>query len=187
MKYFLGFLAVVGLIVLVFVLVLGGLGGGKKGPTNKPAEIILSDYTNTATSMRLTIDGPVNANQLHRAIRITIGRDQNVIEQINGYQGTVAKKQSYNSNSQAYETFLRSLQKFNYTKGDTTPALADERGYCPGGQRYIYEIVSGVDTTERFWGSTCGQGTFKGAGPAVRALFRAQIPNYNQFVSGTGL
>ncbi len=187
MKYFLGFLAVVGLIVLVFVLVLGGLGGGKKGAPNKPSEVILSDYTNTATIMRLTVDGPVNADQLHKAVRITVGRDQNVIELITGYQGTVAKKQSYNTNTQAYETFLRSLQKLNFTKGDSTPALADERGFCPSGERYIYEIMSGVDTVERYWGSTCGQGTFKGIGPSVRALFRAQIPDYNLFVNGTGL
>ncbi len=185
MKYFLGFLAVVGLVIVVFFLVLGGLNSGK-GSISKN-HIVLSDYANTSTVMRLTTEGPVNADQNHRVVRITIGRDQNMIEEIRGYQGSVVKQQTYANNQQAYETFLKSLQLLNFTKGNTKSTIVDDRGYCPTGYRYTYEIVSGSTTPEHFWGSSCGQGNFQGLSANIRALFKAQIPDYAQFVSSSRL
>ncbi len=41
----------------------------------------------------------------------------------------------------AYGAFLQSLAHAGFDKGDKDPALKDERGYCPLGNRYIYEIV----------------------------------------------
>lgn len=184
MKYFLAFMGVVVLIVLVFVLVLNGLHGGSKSP--KLAPTVLSDYANTSTAMRLTIDGPINANQNHREVRVTVSRDQNLIEVIQGYQGSVITQQSYANNEPAYEDFLKALQTLGYTRGDNTPALADERGMCPTGERFIYEIDSGATSPQRYWGSSCGNGTFKGSGQAVRNLFRAQIPDYNAITASTG-
>jgi hypothetical protein len=186
MKYFLAFLGVVALIVVVFVLVLNGLhGSGSKTP--KASQVVLSDYANTSTVVRLTVDGPVTADQNHRAVRVTVGRDQSLVEVIKGYQGSVIAQQSYANNTAAYETFLKSLQTLGFTKGDSTPALADERGYCPTGERFIYEIDSGATSVQRYWSSTCSTGTFKGSGQSVRTLFRSQIPNYNVITAGTQL
>ena len=182
MKYFLGFLAAVGLIVLVFVLVFRAFTGGEKEPVKPVTQ--LSSYADTATEVRLTIDGPVSADQDHDRVRITIGRGGNTIEIMQGYQGALVKSQSFSSNTEAYFQFLRSLQLLGYTTGDPSPALADERGQCPLRDRYIYEVVGTSGTIQRYWSTACGVGNFKGKGATIRELFRRQIPGYNKLVTG---
>jgi hypothetical protein len=178
MRYFLGFLAAIGLIVLVFILVLRGFSGGGKPPVNKA---VLSDYTSTETVMQLTLDGPVNADQNHERVRITIGRTINTIEIMKGYENKVVDSRIYPNNEEAYGNFLRSLQLLGYTKGNADPKFADERGACPLGQRYVYEIVSGDASVQRFWNTSCnGGGTFTGAANNIRTLFKQQIPDYSQ-------
>ncbi|HSX34197.1 MAG TPA: hypothetical protein VLF62_00960 [Candidatus Saccharimonadales bacterium] len=181
MKYFIGFIGVVALIILVFVLIVRGFSGG--GSKNDKPQTDLSDYTNTSTVMRFTTEGPVTANQNYDEIRITVGRDASTVEVVNGYQGNVVKAKTYPNNSDAYGNFLRSLQLLNFTKGNPDPKLADERGYCPTGNRYVYEIVSGNADVQRFWIGTCGVGTFKGNSQVIRSLFRSQIPDYATFTS----
>lgn len=175
MKYFIGFIAIVALIILVFVLIVRGFSGGAK---DEPHKTNLSDYSNTSTVMRFTTEGPVTANQDYDEVRITVGRDANTIEIVSGYQGTVVQAKTYPNNSDAYGEFLRSLQLLNYTQGNNSPELADERGYCPNGNRYVYEIVSGISTVQRYWIGSCGAGTFKGNSQVIRQLFRKQIPDY---------
>lgn len=178
MRYFLGFLAAVGLVVLVFVLVLRGLGGGKQSVETK-----LTDYTATDTVMQLTVDGRVVADQEHQAVRVTVGRFENKIEIIRGYQNQIVEVKTYPNNEEAYGTFLRALHLLGYTKGDTDAKKGDERGVCPTGQRYIFEIVTGSASVQRFWKTSCGSGTFKGNSSEVRSLFRAQIPEYSKTTS----
>jgi hypothetical protein len=177
MKYFLGFLGIVALVILVFILVIRGFSGGKKTVTPQTA---LVDYANTATDMRMTIEGPVVADQNFDEIRITVGRDANTIEVVNGYQNKVVQAKTYPNNSDAYANFLRAIDLLGYTKGDTTGKNDDERGFCASGNRYVYEITSGGADSQRFWIGTCGVGTFKGQSSSIRALFRAQIPDYDQ-------
>ncbi len=185
MKYFLAFLGIVALVVLVFILIVRGLTGGHKDA--KAPLVTLSDYANTSTVMRLTVDGPIVADQDHRAVRVTVSRDQNMIEIISGYNGSVIQQQTFSNNQAAYTSFLKALQLMGYTKGNTTAALADERGYCATGDRFIYEIQTNGNSIQRFWYTSCGQGTFKGSNAAVRQLFRAQIPGYAKIAAGLGL
>ncbi|HSX00208.1 MAG TPA: hypothetical protein VLH38_04195 [Patescibacteria group bacterium] len=185
MKYFLGFLGVVVLVVFVFVLVVRGFSHHSSNPPKNQSQ--LSDYTNTSTIMRLSIEGPVAADQSYSEVQVTIGRDANTIEVIKGYQGQVLKSKTFPNNSDAYGNFLRALQLLNYTKGTETPGLADERGYCPDGNRYVYEIVSGAAEVQRYWIGSCGVGTFKGNSAEIRKLFIRQIPGYASFVSNLNI
>lgn len=178
MRYFLGFLAAVGLVVLVFVLVLRGFSGGKDS-----VEVKLTDYTATDTVMQMTVDGKVVADQEHQMVRITVGRAENKIELINGYQNQVVDTKTFPNNEEAYGTFLRALDLLGYTKGDINPKKGDERGVCATGQRFIFEIKTGSANVQRFWKTTCGSGTFKGNSSEVRNLFRAQIPEYSKITS----
>lgn len=182
MRYFLGFLGVVVLIVVVFVLVVRGLSGG--GNNTPKSTTNLANYANTTTVMRYTAEGPVVANQNYNEVRITIGRDANTIEVVQGYEGQVVKAKTYPNNREAYGSFLRALQLLGYTNGVENSGLDDERGYCPGGNRYVYEIISGSADVQRYWKGTCGVGTFQGQSQNIRALFRKQIPDYGTFVTG---
>lgn len=179
MRYFLGFLAVVALIVAVFILVLKGFSSDT--PKDK---INLVDYANSSTVMSIMVDGPINADQLHQSYRITIGRDANTIEVMQGYDYHVVKAQTYASNSEAYTNFLKALQNMGYTKGNPDPKKTDPRGACPTGNRITYRIENGSQDVQKFWTTTCGGGTFAGQAANVRALFIRQIPDFNKITAG---
>src|SRR5215510_3644872 len=104
MKYFFGFLAAIGLIVAVFLLVLRGFGGHGGTPQN---QINLLDYTTSDTVVRLTVDGPVNADSLHQSYRITVGRTDATIEIMSGYDGRVTTSKTYENTEESYATLLR--------------------------------------------------------------------------------
>jgi hypothetical protein len=110
-------------------------------------------------------------------VKITVTQTQVTAQLIEGYQGNVISALNYPSNQSAYAAFLQSLQKLNFTRGNTAAALKDERGYCSAGNRYVYQLTSGADSKIRFWSTSCNsQGTFGGDAPDVRNLFYAQIP-----------
>ncbi len=176
MKYFLGLLSVVALIVVVFILILHGFSS----PNKAKNEITMTDYANSSTVVRLVVDGPVQADENHQGYRITIGRDSSTIEVYKGYQNNVTQAKTYSNNSQAYADFLRALQLQGYTKGSTDSAKSDLRGVCPLGARYSFEIQSSNETVQSFWATSCGKGTFKGNSSSVRRLFRLQIPDFDK-------
>jgi hypothetical protein len=183
MKYFMAFLGIIALVILVFVLVVKGLTG-HKAPTTQAS---LIDYANTSTVVRWTIEGPVLANQNYNEVRITVGRDATTIEVVQGYQDQVVSAKTYPNNADAYGVFLRALQLQAFTKGDDSPNKADERGYCPTGDRFVYEVISGAADQQRYWLGSCGVGTFKGNAGAIRTLFARQVPDYSTIVGGLSL
>ncbi|HUS25801.1 MAG TPA: hypothetical protein VMY99_00440 [Nevskiaceae bacterium] len=180
MRYFLGFLAAIGLIVLVFILILRGFSGNSNSPKRVAP---LSDYATTNTVVQLTIDGPVVAEDLHRGVRITVGGSENRLEIYQGYQNNVIQSKTYANNEQAYGVFLRALQLASFNKGNAE-GPADERGVCATGSRYIYEIIDGNTDVQRYWSTSCGgQGNFQGSPAPIRNLFSKQIPDYGPILS----
>lgn len=179
MRYILGFLIGIGLIILLFVMIFRG--GSAPAPTQKP----LVDYAVTNKTVQWTDDYPVNLDQNHNRVKIVIGQDQVTLTVEQGYQGTVLRSQSYANNPTAYANFLRSLQLAGYSAGKTDPKLQDERGYCSQGHRYIFEVKDNQQTIQRLWSTSCGNiGTFQGKTSSVMRLFQRQVPDYGKLTSG---
>jgi len=173
MRYFIGFLVSVGLIVLVIILIMRGLSGGPKPVISAP----LSDYANTTSVVRLTVAGPIVADQQFQSYQITVGRDQTTIETRKGYEGATIDQRTYSNNQESYYNFLRALDVAGFTKGDSKSPNKDERGMCASGDRFVMQIKNGESDVQRFWSATCrGQGNFKGSTDNVRRLFVTQIP-----------
>jgi len=184
MRYIIGLLLGIGLIVLTFILIFKAFSGSD---APKQAPVNLEKYSTTNAVMRVTVDGPVNANSLHQRVRITVSSDQVLFEQIEGYQGTLKQSKSYPSNPDAYAAFLKSLNGLGFNLGDTDPKKSkDERGYCPLGRRYVYEALNGGDNIFRWWSDSCNvkDGNFLGQGSTIRQLFNNQVPDYNKLMSG---
>lgn len=176
MRYIAGFLVIIGLIVLVFILVMRGLSGNSKEETQAP----LSNYATTDTIVRLTVDGSIVSDQEHRAYRITVGRSEVRMETLKGYQYEHIDEVILSNNEASYTNFLRALEAAGYTRGrsDADGEQRDERGMCAHGNRYVMEIISGTTSIQRYWSSQCrSDGTFKGNTSEVRRLFNAQIPS----------
>jgi hypothetical protein len=175
MRYFVGFLVSVGLVVLVIILIMRGLSGGPKPVIKAP----LSDYASTSSIVRLTVSGPIVGDQQFESYQISVGRDQVAIETRRGYQASTIDQKNYSNNQEAYFSFLRALDFAGFTKGDKNSPNKDERGTCAAGDRFIVQVKNNNSDVQRFWTSTCrGQGgNFKGNIAQVRQLFNSQVPS----------
>lgn len=178
MKYFIAFLASIALIIFVIVLIIRGFTGNDK-KADLPTPLI--DYANTSVQMQYTVAGPVTADQQRKALRITVGQDQTRIEKLEGYNETISNQKTYENNLAAYSEFLRALDIAGYARGVDDASLKDERGYCPNGERYSFDIVDGGNVKQHYWSTSCGKGgNFKGKPAQVITLFQKQIPDYGK-------
>jgi hypothetical protein len=181
LRYLVGFFITVGLIVLLIILLFSGGNDTSKNKKLPGTGKTLSSYANTDAQVRLTIDGPVTANQNHRVVQVTVDRNSAVFKGMNGYEGNTTIDQSYNNNEASFRAFLRSLELIGYTNGDTTSSLKDETGHCASGSRYVFELIKDGKDIERFWATSCGSiRTYKGSVTTSLHLFQKQIPDYDK-------
>lgn len=177
MRYFVGFLVTLGLIILIIFLLFHGGGSKPKVPITSKT---LDSYATTSAQVSMTIDGPVNAVSLHQGLRITVDRDNVTYEELTGYDDEVVNMQRFPNTESAYTVFLLALAHAGFTHGVISKTLADERGYCASGDRIIFELNQDGNQLERFWSSTCGKpSTYLGAVGVTQTLFKAQVPNYS--------
>ena len=120
MRFFMMFLAAIGLLVLVLVIIIKSLTGA---PSKPPLN--LNSYANTSATAQLTIDGPINADQNHQQVQVMVSNTGNQFQILSGYQGTVVTNKTFESNSAAYAEFLHALNIAGFTHGNTNPALSD--------------------------------------------------------------
>lgn len=188
LKYFIGFFIAIGLIIVLIILLFGG-GDDKGSKSNEQTSEVptsLVDLANTGGEVRMTIKGNVRANQDYYEIQISSNPNSNQVNIVQGYEGRVINSKSFGNNKSAYETFLKALQYAGFEQGKKDSKTSDDRGYCPLGQRYIYEIIQDGKTTQRFWGSTCGKdvpSTYLGSIGLTNDLFQQQIPDYDEITS----
>jgi hypothetical protein len=189
MRYFIGFLITIGLIILLIVLLFTG-GGKKNNPINgsqQPQTVQqLANFASTNAVVRLTIEGPIVADQNYQSVQITVGNDNTSYQQFQGYQGTVASQQNIVNNQASYSNFLYAIGRAGFLLGDNSKALANDKGYCSTGNRYIFELIEGGTTIQRYWATSCSgtPKTYKGDLSLTLTLFQAQVPNYNTLISG---
>ena len=183
MRYIVGLLLGIGLIVLTIILIFKAFSGGSSTAPKAP-RIDLNSYANTQAVMRYTIDGAVVSNQQHERVRITVSSDRVLFEEIQGYQGQLKQSKTYPNNPDAYATFLHALTLVSYAQGNPS-TVKDERGYCPAGRRFIYEGLSGGDNIFRWWSDSCTskEGNFLGNANTTQLLFIRQVPDYSLLTS----
>jgi hypothetical protein len=188
MRYYIGFLLAIGLVIILILLLFAG--GGKSHKTKKltpPKPLTLSSLATTDAAVSVTIDGPINAVSLHEAIQITVSSFEANIEEFSGYDHTVVNSESFANNQSAYFAFLSALSIANFTAGNKSAALSNDTGRCPTGTRYDYRITQDGQSLEHFWSTSCGTATFLGRINLTNQLFRAQIPSYSKFTRGINL
>lgn len=181
MRYFIGFLVALGLIILIIVLLING-GGKSKAPSTSRK---LTSYATTDAQVSMTIDGPVNAVSLHQQVRITVDRDDVTYQQITGYDGEVVNTRIFANTQSAYNVFLNALARAGFTSGNNNPDLRNELGRCPLGSRYIFELNQDDKNLQRYWSTSCGGiKTYLGSTSLTLTLFKAQVPGYQSLTSG---
>ncbi len=170
-------LVLTGLIWLVVVLFQNVLSNGNN-TANPATKLSLQSYAGTNAVASMYIDGPVVANQDHNAVRITVDRNQSSIEIIKGYDDQVVALQVFPNTQASYLEFLSALDEAGYTNGKSDPALQNDKGVCPFGNRYIYTLTDGSKEILHYWTTNCSgvSGTYSGKAALTRQLFLRQIP-----------
>ena len=186
------FIGIVAFILLMVTLVAILSSGGSKKPAKTANGItlrLLPDYANTDATVSMEIDGRVNGDESHRAVRVTIGRDQRDFQVIQGYSGRVIESKTFYNTQPAYDVFLRAIRGGGFMSKLKNTKYSDDRGVCPLGDRYIFTLSENGDDLSRLWGSTCGTkvGTLGGSRSLLQQLFQAQIPDYNKLTAQTVL
>lgn len=184
MKYFLAFLATVGLIIVVILLIISG--GNNSAPKKQATpQKNLVDYADTSAEMVTTVSGEINYDTLHRQMQVRVSRSQVKFIQIDGYSGQVTAQQTYPNNTNAYRNFLYALNFAGFNKGKSDKLTVD--GRCALGYRYTYEIWENGQQLQKYWSTSCGgEKTYLGEVSKTQSLFKLQVPDYDTLSNNAG-
>jgi hypothetical protein len=183
-RYLLGFTALAALLIVLIILI---TTSGSK--TTKTLPRTLDSYANTDAVVSMTIDGPINADQIHESILISVSNSTATYEQLQGYQGQVVNLQTFPDNVNSFTAFLFALERAGFTDGNKSAALQNQQGYCPLGDRYIFELNQNNHLLEHYWSTSCGgkNYTYLGELGATITLFQNQIPGYSKLSSNVNI
>lgn len=184
-------------VVLILILLIFGLGfflivrfisGPDEPKPGTSQQAPAQDFKKDTRSVTYTAQGRVVGEEEHRRVRIHVSPSERTIDLIEGYDESVVKTQTFANVQDAYDVFIASLKNLGYDSFNRQ-VTADERGFCPLGKRYVYEAELQNDSKLRSWSTSCGrkEGSFTGNASLVRRVFEAQIPEYKEFVKGSGL
>jgi hypothetical protein len=175
-KYLVGFLVIMAIVIGGGFILVRNFSGQAQTSTPR-TELVSIASTDAVTKM--TIYGPITDDQSHYEVKVTIGRTANSIDVIKGYQGQVIQSKTFNNNEPGYAAFLRAIDLLGYTQQKGSESDQDNRGVCPTGSVYTFEVVGSETLQQKTWTSTCGGGTFGGKVDPINQLFRKQIPDYS--------
>lgn len=188
MRFVLGALGIL-LVALLAIFLITSRPSSNKTKTKPPLSqtLKLPDYSTRNSVVSETTQGRVLGEDQYRAIRVTVNANNRTIDILRGYEGNVLKSESLTNTQAAYDTFLRALDNYGFSKTKTT-TFPDERGVCALSNRFIYDLQDSGKQVIHSWSASCSAvGSFAGNGPTVRQLFQNQIPDYNDFVSDVRL
>jgi hypothetical protein len=180
-RYLVAMIVSLGLIILLIVLL---VGGGSKKSTLFPTKL-LPAYANSNAVVRLTIDGPIVANQNHNYLQVTVGQNAVTYNLFQGYNNNVIVSKIYNNNLNSYRAFLYALYYAGFSEGNNNPKLSNSTGYCSIGDVFTFELIQNNHDIQKYWATNCSSTpkTFNGQLSSVVDLFKAQVPNYYQLTS----
>lgn len=187
MKFVLGLLGI-GVVLIIVIVLLVTRDPSPDSQQTGEQQLNLVEYSFTPASVTYTIDGEINAEEEHRAIRITVNRNQRTAEALSGYNQTVIKSETFSNTQAAYNEFLHALKNAGFSRSKEAQ-YPSEKGVCPLGIRYIYEFEHEGEELLRLWSTSCGRndGSFAGNPNLVKRLFENQIPQYRDFSRGVDL
>lgn len=182
-KQFIIFLTFVVGFVLILMFAFGRRPSSNSTAKNTKKTFTVNEYAERDSKVVATFDGPINGDDAHRSVKITVTRGSRTIDIIQGYEGKVIKTQTFTNNPDAYYDFIHALARVGFgrtRKSDTE----NEVGVCAPGRRFIYEVYDNNDRVARTWAASCNKGSSLAAPEVVNNLFRMQITDYDKVVSG---
>lgn len=166
------------------------LFGGDQS-TQSPSDTSRDTMLNTSMgySTRMTVRGPIVADENFRSYQVTISSDARVVTTYTGYLENPIETKQFPNNIKAYDEFVHALDKANMIKGEAFSSDKDDtRGICATGRVYSFEVMEGVNTVKRLWTSTCkgSPGSLKASTEQLQRLFLEQIPDQKKILDRAG-
>lgn len=186
----------IGIIAIIFVVIFGSIllrnafrtsaARNNAITTGVTQRVKLADYKKSGVTVRMTIEGPVVADENYRQLEVDISNSSRDAKVLGGYKYTVLKETTHDNNQQAFSAFLDALDNSGYTVERAT-TLKNYSGQCPNGHRYIFDLIENGKIITSLWRSTCtdvAPGTLGSLATPISELFQAQIPDANALISG---
>ncbi|OYW85587.1 hypothetical protein B7Z17_02050 [Candidatus Saccharibacteria bacterium 32-49-10] len=185
---------VITIVAVAAVIAIGRslLGGGQSAePVEQLDEgrtaLLTTDVTR---SVRVTVRGPIVADESFRSYRVTISPDARMMTTYEGYLEKQLETKSLDNNARAYEELVYALDKRKMMDGR---ALSDEqndlRGICASKKLYEFETLVNGDTVKKLWTSDCdgSKGSALANVSEILDMFLKQVPDGKKMASGVGL
>lgn len=190
-------LIIVVTIIIIAVVVMVGralTGGGDNSRSETVTEVdesrtaLLS--TDLSRSVRLTVRGPIVADEKHRSYQITVGPQSRVMTTYEGYIETALESTKLQNNVRAYEEFVHALDKRQMMNGRSlSTSQNDLRGICATGMIYQFETLMNSTVVKSLWTSDCSgsKGSAEANVDEILSMFLDQIPEGAKMARSVGL
>ncbi len=181
-------IAIAGLVALARVLFFSGSAPEDQAQVDTSQQQLLD--TNEGNAVRMTVRGPIVANENFRSYQITVAPGSRVIQTYTGYLDTVLEQQTLDNNTAAYGQFVFALDRANMVVG--TPFEGernDVRGICATGRVYEFSTLKAGEVVETLWTSTCNgsKGSLRANSTQLSELFVSQIPDGSRLINRLSL
>lgn len=160
---------------------------GNSSTTTSKVDVSRSELLSTTVdrSVRLTVRGPIVADELFRSYQITITPSSRTLTTYTGYLDASVDQVALANNIPAYEQFVHALDKADLTKGtELSGDKNDTRGICATGRVSQFEILNASKSIKSLWTSTCGgsPGSLDASPSQLISLFVNQIPDASKLI-----
>ncbi len=178
-------LIVIAIAIAALVSVGRAMFGGDQ--PNAPVDTSRDALLNTSVthSVRMTVRGPIVADENFRTHQIAIDSSSRVLTTYSGYLEQPLQTSQLSNSTKSYDEFVHALEKANLAKGVAlTGDKDDTRGICATGKVYEFEIVQNGKAVKRLWTSTCkgSPGSLKASVSQLESLFTSQIPDSKKLI-----
>lgn len=186
---------VITIVAVAAVIAIGRalLGGGSP---KEPVAGVVDDgrtallTTDISRSVRLTVRGPIVADEKFRSYQVTIGPDSRKMTTYEGYLAEPIETKEFDNNIKAYEELVYALDKRRMMDGrPLTDEQNDLRGICASKQVYQFETLVNGEPVRTLWTSDCegSKGSALANVSEIINMLLNQIPDGRKMASGVGL
>lgn len=188
LNWFLGMVVVVIAVIIGSILIKNIISDNQIAEKAIVREYIANNVSDTSI-IRLTISGPVVADEKHESLKIEITPSSRQLTLYKTYSDKEAKNIRLGNNKGAFTALSRALDKAGFTQGNRKYADAKYSGECSVGRVYRLEYMQDGETKSDLWSTSCrsGKESFGGNIASILYLLRSQFPSFAEDLRGSSL
>ncbi len=167
----------------------GGNESDQKDKNINAGQIALLS-TDEGRAVRLTVRGPIVANENFRSYSVIVSPSSRQITTYEGYLDKEISQKKLDNNVKAYTELVYALDKRKMMNGtQLTEQQNDLRGICASGKVYKFETLRDNSVVKSLWTSDCSgsKGSAQANVNEILDMFLKQIPEGKKMVAGIGL